>query len=151
MRSFSPSKLEPSYLLKYFSKQKKKHSFLHVANSKNSYFGGGLPLFQILVTFTTQHMLFCIDVRDSKVNFNKRILSESSLFMGILLNMQEFLVYGEITEVRQNCLYVPNKKVFGFGGFKLKTPVINPLTPGCFPTFYFSHNHGRLKLLIYEG
>ena len=147
----SPSKLEVSYLLKYFSKQKNTHSFLYFGNSQKFYFGGGLPLFQILVTFTPQHMLFCIDVRDAKVNFKKRILSKSSLFMGILLNMLEFLVYGESIKVRQNLHYVPNKNVFGFGRFKLETPVINPLTPGYFPACYFPHNHGRLKLLIYEG
>ena len=41
---------------------------------------------QLLVTLTLQHMFF--DVRDSKVSFNKRNLSESSLFMVRLSNFQ---------------------------------------------------------------
>ena len=125
-------------------KQKKTHSFLYVGNLQNSYFGGGLLLFQLLVTFTPQHMFFTFkyafswpllaDLTDSKVSFNKRKLSESYLFMRRSLNIQEFLVYDEIIKVRQNFLYVPNLTYFGFGGLTLKTLVINPLTPGCFST-----------------
>ena len=93
----------PTFLNTSLSR-KKKHSFLYVGNSQNSYFGRGLSLFQLLVTFTLQCMFFYIDVRDSKVSFNKRNLFESSLLMGRLSKIQEFLVYGEIIEVRQNFL-----------------------------------------------
>ena len=44
--------------------------------------------------------VFYNDVRDSKVSFNKRNLYESSLLIGRLSNFQDFLVYGEIIEVR---------------------------------------------------
>ena len=66
--------------------RKKTHCFLYLVNSHSCYFGQGLPFLQLLVTLTLQHMFF--DVWDSKVSFNKRNLSESSLFMVRLSNFQ---------------------------------------------------------------
>ena len=76
-----------------------------------------LILEELCLFFNFQWLLlsstfFYIDVRDSKVSFNQRNIYESSLFMGRLSNIQEFFVYGEIIEVRQNFLYFPNKNIF---------------------------------------